>query len=176
MIPRDPAWRSAEMSEPTPCPRCHGPVEEPSDFCPHCGTLLIEGERCSRHGDRPAAGACVICSEAACEECGRRVGGLFLCEEHREYEIYEGLARVYGTSDPAQAEYVQACLAQAGLHPFLYSRKSSPLSLGGPDYMLFRASGEYDGHIINEVKVMVPCQEFESAESVIADVEAPGGE
>jgi hypothetical protein len=42
--------------------------------------------------------------------------------------------------------------------------------------MLFRASGEYDGHIINEVKVMVPCQEFESAESVIADVEAPGGE
>lgn len=31
--------------------------------------------------------------------------------------------------------------------PFLYSRKASPISLGAPSYTLFRASGEYDGHI-----------------------------
>jgi hypothetical protein len=43
--------------------------------------------------------------------------------------------------------------------------------LGGPDYSLFRASGEYDGHIINEFKLMVPCQEVEEAEAMLKELE-----
>jgi hypothetical protein len=57
------------------------------------------------------------------------------------------------------------------LHPFLYSRKASAISIGGPDHTTFRASGEYDGHIINEVKVLVPCQEVLEAEKLLRDLE-----
>lgn len=77
------------------------------------------------------------------------------------------MARVYGVSDEVTAQYASKCLEQEGLHPILYSRKASPISLGGADYTLFRASGEYDGHIINEIKVMVPCQEVLQAERVL---------
>jgi hypothetical protein len=34
-------------------------------------------------------------------------------------------------------------------------------------YTLYEAAGDYDGHIINEIKVMVPCQEVEEAEKVL---------
>ena len=51
------------------------------------------------------------------------------------------------------------------------SRKTSPLSMGSPDYTLFRASGEYDGHIINEFKLMVPLQEVLPAEEKLRELE-----
>ncbi len=66
-------------------------------------------------------------------------------------------------------QYAETCLKQEGLHPTLYSRKASPISLGAPEYTLFRASGEYDGHIINELKLMVPYQEVEEAERVLVE-------
>jgi hypothetical protein len=95
----------------------------------------------------------------------------FLCSRHDTLEIYEGMARVYGTSDALHAAYLRSCLETAGLHPLLFSRKASPISLGGPDYTLFRAAGDYDGHIINEYKVMVPCREFPAAAAVLAELE-----
>ncbi len=82
------------------------------------------------------------------------------------------MARVYGVSDEAAAQYVRQCLEQDGLHPLLYVRRASALAGGGPDYTLFNASGEYDGHIINEVKVMVPCQEVARAEQVLKSLKA----
>jgi hypothetical protein len=85
------------------------------------------------------------------------------------------MARVYGVSDEAAASYVSDCLFKKGLHPFLYSRKASPISIGGSDYTLFRASGEYDGHIINEIKVMVPCSEVLEAEKVLHAIESKVG-
>lgn len=42
---------------------------------------------------------------------------------------------------------------------------------GSGDHTLFRASGEYDGHIVNEIKVMVPCQEVIQAEDILRDLE-----
>jgi hypothetical protein len=90
-----------------------------------------------------------------------------MCGEHHGYEVMEGMARVFGGSDNAQAEYAKNCLEQNGLHPFIFSRKASSISLGGPDYSLFNASGEFDGHIINEYKLMVPCQEVIKAEQAL---------
>ncbi|MFQ5707661.1 MAG: hypothetical protein ACE5HO_09450 [bacterium] len=52
-----------------------------------------------------------------------------------------------------------------------FSRKASPISIGGADYHLFRASGEYDGHRINEIKLMVPCKEAIKAAQVLRDLE-----
>ena len=129
---------------------------------------------CVNHPHVEAEGVCIICCKAYCGNCLNRVIRLYLCDRHRDYEIYEGMARVFGGSDIAQTEFAKSCLEQAGLHPFLYSRKASTYSLGGPEYSLFRASGEYDGHIINEVKVMVPVQEVARAERALGDVELTG--
>lgn len=43
--------------------------------------------------------------------------------------------------------------------------------MGSPDYTLFRASGEYDGHIINEFKLMVPLQEVLPAKEKLRELE-----
>jgi hypothetical protein len=152
------------------CPKCQRSIQPGVEFCPECGELTIDGAVCVHHTESDASGACVICCAPYCAACGKRRHGIFLCDEHREYEIYQGMARVFGISDHAQARYAASCLEQQGLHPFVYLRKASPLSLGGPEYTLFRASGEYDGHIINEIKVMVPVHEVLRAEELLREL------
>lgn len=149
------------------CSDCHQNVKVDDQFCPHCGSLFEADLRCIHHQREDAKGVCIICCRPYCSTCGGRVGKLFLCRKHDGYEIYEGMARVLGLSDVVTAQYASKCLEQEGLHPILYSRKASPLSLGGADYTLFNAAGEYDGHIINEIKVMVPCQEVVEAERML---------
>jgi hypothetical protein len=151
----------------TTCDECRNAIEPTDEFCPHCGTLRVEGVQCRNHAGMTAAGVCIICAEPYCGSCGGRVRGHFLCQAHSSYEIVEGMARVFGASDAVQVEYAKTCLAGAGLHPFVYARKAGPISLGGPEYTLFRASGESDGHIVNEFKLMVPCQEVHDAEQVL---------
>ena len=148
------------------CEKCKADVEESFDFCPECGSLFVDTE-CSEHTGQKAAGVCIICAVPYCKECGGNVNDKFLCVKHDNYEIYQGMARVYGSSDAAQADFVQSCLEQDGLTALVYSRKESPISIGGPDYTLFRSSGEYDGHLINEYKVMVHCQNVIRAEELI---------
>lgn len=149
------------------CSKCRTKARGDADFCPNCGTLFAEGLLCSNHKSGDAVGVCVICCLPYCMRCASRVNKLYLCHKHEGYEIYEGMARVYGVSDEAAASYVRDCLDKRGLHPLLYSRKASPLSIGGSDYTNFNASGEYDGHIINEIKVMVPCDEVLEAEKAV---------
>ena len=149
------------------CSICGNAVKDSDDFCPSCGALFEEGVNCERHPTEKAEGVCIICSTPLCAVCGGWLNGLFSCGEHHKYEIIEGMARVYGGSDAVQVQYVESCLKQEGLHPFFFSRKASPISLGGPDYSLFRASGEFDGHIINEYKLMVPFREVIDAERAL---------
>jgi hypothetical protein len=99
------------------------------------------------------------------------VNNIFLCNEHSNYEIYEGMARVYGSSDEQQVNFYKSILEDNELHPFIYVRKASPLSVGGVAYTLFRSSGEFDGHIINEIKLMMPCSEVLKAEKIIDEIE-----
>ncbi|MBI3578809.1 MAG: DUF2007 domain-containing protein [Ignavibacteriales bacterium] len=153
------------------CGKCGADIEKTFDFCPACGGVFVEHVVCVHHPHEEAEGVCVICSQPLCKICGIWVNGIFLCEAHQEYEVYEGMAKVFGLSDEVQASYAANLLKQAGLHPFLYQRKASPISLGGPDYTLFKASGEYNGHIINEIKIMVPCQEVNQAEKILTDLE-----
>ena len=153
------------------CDDCKNEVARDDEFCPNCGRVFVVNLKCSNHADVEASGVCIICCLPFCRKCGGRVNKLFLCSDHEDYEIYEGRARVYGVSDEVTAQYAQACLKTGGLHPFLYSRKASPISIGGPDHTTFRASGEYDGHIINEVKVLVPCQEVLRAEKLLRELE-----
>ena len=158
---------SGDNSIPLDCPRCGEEVRQDNDFCPNCGDIFLQNESCSNHPGSIAAGVCVICSRAFCSKCGGLVGQQFLCDNHSMCEIYEGMVRVYGVLDDLAAQYAKSCLQQAGLHPLLYSRTQPK---GGPRfvYTLFEAAGEYDGHIVNEIKVMVPCQEFGEAEEVLS--------
>ena len=159
------------MEEKSICPKCESTIKEDDDFCPECGTILIENLHCKNHIKSEAKGVCIVCCEPYCKKCGFFVNdSIFLCDEHSNYEIYEGMARIFGSSDTNQVEYLKDCLVSEGFHPFIYSRKASPLSIGGPDYTLFRASGEFDGHIINELKLMVPCQEVIESEKVVQEI------
>jgi len=145
------------------CPHCNAQVEADDDFCPTCGALFANDVFCDKHPKQSAIGVCIVCTKPSCSRCGHRVEKHFLCNEHDALEIFEGMARVFGNSDAVQIEFAKSSLEIAGLHPLVFSRKASPISLGGPDYTLFKASGDYDGHVINEFKLMVPCQEVESA-------------
>lgn len=152
------------------CAICNGEIQDGDDFCPDCGSLLIENVACTNHPNTEAQGVCVICLEPFCSDCGLRVSGLFLCDPHSHYEIYEGMARIYGSSDSVDVEYRKKMLEDEGFHPYIYARKASAISLGGPDFTLFRASGEFDGHIVNEFKLMVPCQEALEAEKKLQEI------
>lgn len=148
--------------DPFVCPRCSNEVEKEDDFCPHCGELFADAIACNEHPQVPAAGACIICAMPLCGKCGGLVANHFLCGHHITYEIYEGMVRIYGVLDDLAAQYAKTCLEQAGLHPLVFCRRQPK---GGPRfvYTLYAAAGDYDGHIINEIKVMVPCQEVEEA-------------
>lgn len=153
------------------CSLCESEVKNNDDFCPNCGSLFIDDVKCSVHENVKAKGVCVICCEPYCLECGLLVHDrIFLCNEHSEYEILEGMVRIYGSSDSLQIDLAKTNLENEGLHPFIFSRKASPMHIGGVDYSLFNASGEYDGHIINEIKLMVPVQELIRAEEILREL------
>jgi len=157
-------------SEKDLCSYCESEVNDNDDFCLHCGCLFVSNVYCLKHPETKAQGVCIICCQPYCLKCGEEVYDKFLCANHSGYEIYQGMARVYGISDESQAQYIEGCLKDAGLHPFIYSRKAGPWHMGSGDHTLFRASGEYDGHIINEIKVMAPCQEVIQAEKILKEL------
>lgn len=145
------------------CPHCGAEVQADHDFCADCGEVFEDGLVCSRHATKPAAGVCIVCCLPFCAECGGRIQDRFLCGDHDSLEIFEGMARIFGCGNAAEAEFAKTSLVTAGFHPFVFSRKASPISMGAPEYTLFNPSGDYDGHFVNEVKLLVPCQEVQSA-------------
>ena len=153
------------------CENCDSPVNNDDDFCINCGGLFADNVKCENHTGKNAIGVCTICHKTICHSCAGRINDYFLCLEHSHYEIIEGMARIYGTNDFVESEYVLNCLKKADFHPFNYSRKTSPISLGGVDYSLFRASGEYNGHLINEIKIMVPLHEVLPAEKLLVELD-----
>jgi len=157
--------------ENTVCANCENEVLDDLDFCPYCGTLFIEDVKCINHTDKKAKGVCLICEEPYCNDCGKFVAKKFLCSTHAHYEIYEGMAKVFGSNDHVHCNYLANMLKQETIHALVYMRKTSPISVGGVDYSLFRASGEYNDHLINEIKVMVPFHQVLEAEKIINEFE-----
>ena len=151
------------------CEHCNNVVNADDDFCPECGTLFIDEVYCENHNNILAKGVCVICSTPYCKKCGAMINDHFLCNPHSSYEIYEGMARVYGTLNDVTAQYAKSCLEKDGLHPMIFCRDQPK---GGPRfvYTLFTPAGDYMGNIVNEIKVMVPCQEVLDAEKILKSV------
>lgn len=160
------------MSEKLLCDFCGTETSHDSDFCTKCGTIFIDNVDCFIHPDDDAKGVCTICHQAYCKKCGLRVNGIFLCNQHSDYEIYEGMARVLGSSDEQKINYFKSVLEENKLHPFLYSRKSTPLNLGGPDYLAAaHLTGDRNGNSVYEIKLLVPCAEVLQAEKIIDELE-----
>ena len=153
----------------TICAFCENEISEDLDFCPYCGSLFIEDVKCINHTNTEANGVCLICEEPYCKECGKFTGKKFLCSIHKEYEIYEGMAKVFGSNDNIHCNYLADMLRQEGINALVYKRKTDPISIGGVDYSLFRTSGEDNKHLTNEVKVMVPFNQVLEAEKIIKE-------
>jgi len=152
------------------CANCSFEADEDSDYCPRCGTLFIENIKCENHTKEEAEGVCVICGKPFCSDCCHSVNNIFLCNAHNNYEIYEGMAKVFGTSDEIQIHYVKSCLEENSFHPFIYSKKSTPMQLGGNDQSLINLSGSGKEIIINEIKLLVPCGEILEAKNLISEL------
>ena len=152
------------------CANCSFEAEVDSDYCPRCGTLFIENIKCESHSKDEAEGVCVICGKPFCDKCVYPINNIFLCNEHDGYEIYEGMARVFGTSDEIQIHYIKSCLEKNSFHPFIFSKKSTPMQLGGNDKSLINLSGSGEEKIINEIKLLVPCSEVLEAEKLISEI------
>lgn len=132
--------------------------------------MLFEVENfCARHHSVRANGVCIICAEPYCGKCGSWVHDRFLCREHEGYEIYEGMARVYGTLDDTMAQYVHARLAETGLHPFIFSRMQPLHGSCMLSNALLMPQGDYGGHLVYEIKILAPCQEVLKAERLLHD-------
>ncbi len=154
------------------CDFCGNEISGDAEFCGKCGTLFLDDVSCFNHPDEEAKGVCAICHQAYCKRCGLRVNGIFLCNEHADYEIYEGMAKVFGSSDEQKIIYLKSILEKNNLHPFLYSRKSTSLNLGGADYLAAaHLSGGKDGNLVYEIKLLVPCAEVLQAENIIDEID-----
>ncbi|MEO8513437.1 MAG: zinc ribbon domain-containing protein [Ignavibacteria bacterium] len=162
---------SEEEKEPETfeCSHCGNPVDKDDEFCTDCGTIFEEDVKCSVHINSEALGVCVICCLPFCNLCGNTINNHFLCNTHSDYEIYQGMVRVYGDLDDTNVQYASSCLKQAGLHPFIYCRVQ-PKGGSRLVYSLYEANGDSSGHIVNEIKVMVPAQEVVAAEDLLRDL------
>jgi hypothetical protein len=148
------------------CSRCEQPVQEGTAFCLHCGTPFSDALRCMEHPHEPAAGVCLACRRPCCRACGKHAGDAFLCTRHASYESYEGMARVFGSTDVLQAEHTSGVLEQAGLHPFVFSRARYPR----PDVSSFFSFPQVYERTIPEQKVLVPFAEIQEAERVLGEL------
>ncbi len=148
------------------CDQCGEPAGKDDTFCKNCGALFAENLVCVNHPSAPAAGVCLICSKPFCKRCGEKSQGVFLCDPHSFYETQEGMARVYGTFDNVQAQYVTSLLEQAGFHPFFYSRIFNP----GPDLVALNAPRNFGNYPPGEMKVLVPYGEVLKAEEMLREL------
>lgn len=125
------------------CSRCNSAALEGDTFCKNCGSVLVDSLLCYQHSTTAAVGVCLICLKPCCEKCGGDSKFVFLCDPHwGKYEIFEGMARVFVSSNPAQAQYMTACLTEAGLHP------------------------------TEGLEMLVPCSEVLEAEKAIGELQA----
>lgn len=151
------------------CEFCKNIIREDDEYCVSCGHLFEDDVLCNNHDDADAEGVCVICSYAFCKECGKFDNGIFFCTEHKGYQVFQSMACVFGSNDNLEAEYIKNALAAEGMHPFLFDKK---LSITGTDYSWFNTSADPGGHVLNEIKIMVPLNETLEAVELIATLKS----
>jgi hypothetical protein len=115
------------------CDRCSSEISELDEFCPSCGALLEGTFSCTLHPDRLASGACVICGSAYCGGCGHWTGGVFLCNEHRRFEVRQRHVQLVATRSRGQVLDVLAALKGADLHAQVWSQAGTKIGVQSLD-------------------------------------------
>ena len=160
----------SDLNKKSVCSNFDNPLNEEDDFCPNCGALFTEGIKCINHKNVDADGVCIICCEPFCKDCGLSVNDLyFVCDAHSEYEIIEGMARVFGSFDDTEAQYIKSILEQDGLHPILFNRNQPGKSARSINTIVGTRS-DFLTQTENETKIMVPCQEIILAETMLDEL------
>lgn len=150
------------------CDRCTNEVHSGDEFCSNCGAIFPGNiQFCWNHSKTEASGICIICQKPYCLGCAQNINGIYLCNEHLSYEIFECMARVYAVNDQTMADYVTEFLTKSGLHPCVFNKKISPAQFEVPNHPFFYPE---DAHLMNEFKVMVPCTEVLNAENALKDL------
>jgi hypothetical protein len=146
-----------------PCPRCEdegrtvrcrrcGEEFKGADACPACGQG-IRPLTCDRHPDALAAGRCVICGRASCEECGGSDRRVHLCADHDGIPVIQGWAQVYSNTSEFEAQLLRENLIAEGIEARIFSQKDAMFSVD---------LGE-----LSIVRILVPAWEYERAEEII---------
>ena len=138
------------------CDHCGGEVRAEDDFRTNCGTLLKRTANCVSHRSVQAEGACVICGDPFCGDCGGWADGTFFCARHAMYEVVDGLARIFRSRDSHLAYLASTSLEAAGFHPLLVGR-----SLPGRAALSHSVSRE------EPLAILVPFAEVLSAEKYL---------
>ncbi len=140
---------------PAACEHCGERIAADADACPACGHLR-QARQCARHAERSAAGQCVVCGTALCEECNRGADPHYQCETHRAIPVVEGWAQIYTTSDDLEAQLIRENLQAEGVDARVLSQKdhfSLPVDLGD----------------LSPVRVLVPAYAYQEAERLLAE-------
>ena len=162
------------MPEKLFCDYCGNETTHDSEFCMKCGNIFIDDVQCLNHSDKDAAGVCAICHQPYCKKCGLRVNSIYLCNEHSDNEIYEGMAAVFSSYDISQIEFLKLCLEKEGFNPFIYNRNAAPLPLGYRDLTLFQIERD-PGRIRSiDIKLVVPCSEVLQATGFLNEISKGG--
>lgn len=154
---------SLEAAGPTEaCGHCGEQISSEAEACPACGDLRVE-RQCAQHADRSAAGQCVVCGTAVCEDCNRSRADHFICESHCEIPVVRGWAQVYTTSDDLEAQLIRDNLQAEGVDAQVISQKDHfavPVDLGD----------------LSPVRVLVPVYAYSEAAELIAEHTDEAGE
>jgi hypothetical protein len=157
----------------TICSRCNYPVKEDDDFCPECGTLFLENVECKNHKNIPAEGVCIICCEPFCKDCGFFVNDIyFLCNEHSDYEIFEGAVCVYSDNDAGHVKQIETFLIENGLHPIIKSEKMAFRNNYSPHNFIYGSIEEINIANPDNINIFVPCQEVLTADNLLTTFNA----
>jgi uncharacterized C2H2 Zn-finger protein len=148
------------------CPRCDQEIDAAETTCPACGHIRQESMACARHPDLQAAGVCVVCGTAVCEECD---GGQIhhACPAHAAVPVIEGWAQIYSTSDVMEAELIRDNLQSEGLDAAVLSQKDrsfnvemgelSPVRILVPAYAYLDGIGMLLSHMDAAGEVVFAC-------------------
>lgn len=161
------------MPEEIICENCGSEVEPDDDFCPECGVLFLENVKCTNHKTVPAEGACVICMHPFCKDCGTHLNNIyFVCSEHSNYEILEGLVCVVEEEDAGRAQRITDYLKSNGLYPYLLSKSIPNHPYTSLDQLNNSSLEEFSELVSGGFKIFVDSQEVLSAEKLIHDYDS----
>ena len=152
------------------CDFCEHIIKEDDEYCVNCGHIFVDDALCNNHEDTEADGVCIICSYAFCGKCGVFQNGVFLCNEHKKYEVLDSFAKIYSSEELTEIEYLKNVLADEGFHPVLVDKKTNRISLAGTEYSFFNSEEDSSGIVLNEIKLFVPAPEALDAEAVLQNL------